>query len=221
MKSRKQFAIIGLGRFGISLITELSRMGYDVLAIDNDGAKVDDILEFATHAVQIDSMDKQALKALGITDFDVVVVAIGQNIQASILTAIILKEMGVKKLIVKAQNELHGAVLEKIGTDVVVYPERDMAIRLARALTSHNVVDQINLSSKYSILEIRTPKAFVDKTLVELDVRRKMKVTVVAIKRGDEIIISPNADQVIRANDILVVAGDNDSLRILDELDQR
>jgi trk system potassium uptake protein TrkA len=221
VKSRKQFAIIGLGRFGISLITELSRMGYDVLAIDNDGAKVDDILEFATHAVQIDSMDKQALKALGITDFDVVVVAIGQNIQASILTAIILKEMGVKKLIVKAQNELHGAVLEKIGTDVVVYPERDMAIRLARALTSHNVVDQINLSSKYSILEIRTPKAFVDKTLVELDVRRKMKVTVVAIKRGDEIIISPNADQVIRANDILVVAGDNDSLRILDELDQR
>ena len=221
MKSRKQFAIIGLGRFGISLITELSRMGYDVLAIDNDGDKVDDILEFATHAVQIDSMDKQALKALGITDFDVVVVAIGQNIQASILTAIILKEMGVKKLIVKAQNELHGTVLEKIGTDVVVYPERDMAIRLARALTSHNVVDQINLSSKYSILEIKTPKAFVDKTLVELDVRRKMKVTVVAIKRGDEIIISPNADQVIKANDILVVAGDNDSLRILDELDQR
>lgn len=219
MKAKKQFAVIGLGRFGTSLIIELSKMGYDVLAIDNDEDKINDIVDIAAHAVQADSMDKQALKNLGIKDFDVVIVAVGQNIQVNILTAITLKEMGVKKVIAKAQNELHGKVLEKIGTDVVIYPERDMATRLARVLTSQNVVDQINLSSEFSILEIKTPQVFVERTLVELDVRRKLKVTVIAIKRGEEIIISPPADQLIKANDILVVAGENKFLTNLDNLD--
>ena len=218
LKSKKQFAVIGLGRFGKSIISELSRMGYDVLAIDNDEENLNDILEIASHAVQADSMDQHALKNLGIKDFDVVIVAIGQNVQVSILTAITLKELGVKKIIAKALNELHGKVLEKIGIDAVIYPERDMAIRLAKNLTSHNVVDQINLSPQFSILEIITPHSFIEKTLVQLDVRKKMQVNVIAIKRGEEIIISPQADQIIKANDILVVVGENTHLQKLDEL---
>lgn len=218
MKNR-QFAVIGIGRFGESLVNELIRLGYEVLAIDVDEEKVNDAAETATHAVQADAMDEDSLKALGIRNFDVVIVAIGNNIQSNILTTIILKELGVKKVVAKAQNALHGKVLEKIGTDYVIYPERDMAIKLARSLISHNFLEQINLSPTHSIIELFAPRFFIAKTLTEIGLRKKMQVTILAIRRGEDIIVAPGPDESIIRGDILVVLGHNDNIEKLSNLD--
>lgn len=138
---KKQFAVIGMGRFGLSVAKALSDMGFDVLAIDTDEHRTQAVSNIVTHAVSADSTDEEALRALGIRNFDVVVVAIGQDIQASILTTLILKDLGLPIIIVKAQNELHGKVLQKIGADKVIYPERDMGLRVAHHLTSPNILD--------------------------------------------------------------------------------
>lgn len=215
----KQFAVIGIGRFGESLIRELTRMGHEVLAIDVDEDRVNDAVDFATHAVQADTMDDQVLKSLGIRNFDAVIVAIGDNMQSNILTTIVLKELGVKKVISKAKNAMHGKVLEKIGADIVIYPERDVAIKLARSLVSQNFVEQINLSPDYSIIEIFTPILFVNKNLTEINLRQKLRVTVLAIRRGDNIIVAPGPDENMQQGDILVALGHNEDLQILSELD--
>jgi len=214
----KQFAVIGLGRFGMSLISELSRMGYDVLAIDNDENTVNSAIEIAAHAVQMDATDEQSLKSIGIRNFDVVVVSIGEHIQASIMTTLILNELGVKKVVAKAQNGMHGKVLEKIGARVI-YPERDMAVKLARSMVSNNILDQIELSPDYSIMELMAPEMFAGKSLVDIGVRKKMGVTVLAIRRGGEIIVAPNAAQVINSGDIIVALGKNEKLQRLIELE--
>ncbi len=215
----KQFAVIGIGRFGESLIKELSRMGYDVLAIDVDEEKVGDAIEIATHAVQADAMDAQTLKALGIRNFDVVIVSIGGNVQANILTTIVLKELGVKRVIAKAQNALHGKVLEKIGADVVIYPERDMAIKLARSLVSHNFLEQISLSQDYGIIELFAPKVFLNKTLSEIGLRKRLRVTILAIRRGEDIIIAPSPEEKIFRGDVLVALGNNEGLEQISNLE--
>lgn len=215
----KQFAVIGIGRFGESLVCELSRLGYEVLAIDVNEDRVNDAVETATHAVQADAMDEDTLKALGIRNFDVVTVAIGNNIQSNILTTIILKELGVKKIVAKAQNALHGKVLEKIGADYVIYPERDMAIKVARSLVSHNFLEQINLSPTYSIIELFAPRIFISRTLTEIGLRKKMQVTILAIRRGDDIIVAPGPNETIIQGDILVVLGHNDNIEEINNLD--
>ncbi|BCJ88091.1 potassium channel family protein [Effusibacillus dendaii] len=213
----KQYAVIGMGRFGTSVASELYEMGYEVLGIDTNEDKIQDAVDFVTHAVTADSTDDNALKALGIRNFDVVVVAIGADIQASILTTLILKELGVKKIVVKAQNELHGKVLTKIGADKVVYPERDMGIRVAHNLISPNILDYIELSPEYSMIEIVANHKMVGKTLQETDIRKKYGCTVMAIKRGEDINISPLANDRIDQGDILVVIGKNDDLQTLEE----
>ncbi|HAG08094.1 MAG TPA: potassium uptake system protein [Desulfotomaculum sp.] len=213
----KQFAVIGLGRFGSSLARALSRMGYEVLAIDTSEENVNDITDEITYAVQMDALEENALKSMGIRNFDAVIVAIGQDIQASILVTVMLKEMGVKKVIAKAQTELHGKVLEKVGADLVVFPERDMGERLAHTLiAADNIMDLINLSPDYSIIELKTPPGFIGKTLQETALRKEYGITVIAIRRGLEVIISPEAKQVIRENDILVAIGRNDKLKRLE-----
>lgn len=218
MKS-KQFAVIGIGRFGSSLVRELTHMGNEVLAIDIDPDRVNEAVEYATHAVQADTMDEATLKALGIRNFDVVVVAIGDNIQANILTTIMLKELGVKKVIAKAQNELHGKVLEKIGTDVVIYPERDMAIKLARSLVSANFLEQISLSPEYGIIELFAPRAFVNRTLADIGLRKKHRVSILAIRRGMNIIVAPNPEEAIKSGDVLVALGINEGLEQLSNIE--
>ncbi|HBQ28406.1 potassium uptake system protein [Peptococcaceae bacterium SCADC1_2_3] len=213
----KQFAVIGLGRFGSSLARALSRMGYEVLAIDTNEENVNDITDEITYAVQMDALEENALKSTGIRNFDTVIVAIGQDIQASILVTVMLKEMGVKKVIAKAQTELHGKVLEKVGADLVVFPERDMGERLAHTLiAADNIMDLINLSPDYSIIELKTPPGFIGKTLQETALRKEYGITVIAIRRGLEVIISPEAKQVIRENDILVTIGRNEKLKRLE-----
>ena len=211
---KKQFAVIGLGQFGVSLIEELTNMGYEVLAIDSDEERVNDVADQATHAVQADAMDEQTLKSLGMSNFDTVIVSIGEDMQSSILTTILLKEIGVEKVVAKAKNYLHGKVPEKIGASVI-FPERDMGRRLANILVSEGILDQIYLSKDHSIMEIKAPGQFVGKNLVEIDVRRRFRVTILAVKRGEEILVSPRAEEIIAEGDILVAIGKNPDLQKL------
>ncbi|GFR39336.1 potassium transporter Trk [Insulibacter thermoxylanivorax] len=210
---KKQFAVIGMGRFGSSVATSLYRLGYEVLAIDKAEDRIEDVLNQVTHAVQADSTDEEALRAIGIRNFDVVVVAIGQDIQASILTSLVLKEMGVGMLVVKAQTELHGKVLTKIGADKVIFPERDMGMRVAHHLISPNILDYIELSEDYSIVEIHVTPRMVGKSLRDLDIRAKYGCNVMAIKTQDQMNIAPRAEDVIQKDDVLVVVGSNEDLR--------
>jgi len=215
--ANKQFAVIGMGRFGTSVARTLYEMGYDVLGIDTDEDRIQDTVDYVTHAVTADSTDENALKSIGMRNFDVVVVAIGNDVKNSILTTLILKELGVKHIVVKAQDELHGKVLEKIGADRVVYPERDMGYRVAHNLISPNILDYIELAPDYSILEIQVPSKFVGRSLEQIDLRREYGCNVMAIKHGGEINISPIATDILHAGDILVVVGKNDDLDDLDE----
>ncbi|WCN38462.1 potassium channel family protein [Aneurinibacillus uraniidurans] len=213
----KSYAVIGLGRFGASVAQALYNMGYDVMVIDEDEERVQDHVGIATHAVQADTTDEQALRDVGIRNFDVVVVAIGADIQASILTTLILKEMGVKMIVAKAQNERHGQVLYKVGADRVVFPERDMGLRVAHNLISPNVLDFVELAADYSIAEVAVSERTAGKTLVDLDVRARFGVNVMAIKSGDHFNIAPSADDVIKEGDILVVIGHNNDLKRFEE----
>ncbi|NSL50707.1 potassium channel family protein [Calidifontibacillus erzurumensis] len=204
---KKEFAVIGLGRFGGSICRTLAQEGMEVLAIDIDEERVNEFSNIVSKAVVADTTDEKVLKDLGIRNFDHVIVAIGDNIQASILTTLILKELGVQKITVKAQNDYHEKVLAKIGADHIVHPERDMGRRIANNMISTNVLDYLELSDEHSIVELIASKKMDGKSLLELDVRAKYGCTVVAIKRQTHIIVSPMAREVIREGDILIVIG--------------
>lgn len=215
----KQFAVIGLGRFGTSVATALYTLGYEVLAIDADEERVQKFSEQVTHVVQADTTDENSLKALGIRNFDVVVVAIGENMQANVFTTLLLKDLGVKYIVAKARNELHGKMLEKIGADRVVYPERDMGLRVAHYLASTNVLEYIELSPNLSIVEITAPKSLVGKNLAEAGLREKYKVNVVAMKRNDHVTAPPHPYEKIDSGDILVIVGESQGIQKLEELE--
>ncbi|MGI6093020.1 MAG: TrkA family potassium uptake protein [Veillonellaceae bacterium] len=219
MKKKKQFAVIGLGRFGSSVAKTLHDMGYEVLAIDDNEERVQDFSDKVTHVVQADTTDENSLKALGIRNFDVVIVAIGQNIQANMLTTLQLQEMGVPYIVAKAQNALHGKMLEKIGADRVIYPERDMGQRVAHNLVSTNVLEFIALSPDISMVEVTAPKILTGKSLAETNLRAKYGINVLAIKRKDEIIVPPEPSEKILTGDILIVVGGNEGVQRLEELE--
>ncbi|MDD2574770.1 MAG: TrkA family potassium uptake protein [Bacillota bacterium] len=212
----KQFAVLGLGRFGSSLARTLYGLGHDVLALDEREDAVQNISESVTHAVQADATDESTLRSLGLRNFDVVIISIGSDIQASILVTLIVKELGVKYVVAKAQSELHAKVLYKIGADRVVLPERDMGLRVAHNLVSSNILDFIELSSDYGIIEIVALDGWKGKTLKELNMRGKYGVNIIAIKRDGEINVSPGAEDRILENDVLVVIGDNDDIARLE-----
>ncbi|MDG0871980.1 TrkA family potassium uptake protein [Paenibacillus thiaminolyticus] len=216
MTAKKQFAIIGMGRFGSSVAQNLSNMNFEVLAIDSSEQKIQEVMNIVTHAVSADSTDEDALRALGIRNFDVVVVAIGQDIQSSILTTLILKDLGVPMIVVKAQNELHGKVLSKIGADKVVFPERDMGARVAHHLISPNILDYIELSEDHSIVEMRASSLMIGMNLKELDIRARFGCNVMAIKNNGKTNISPYAEDRIKDGDILVIVGQNNHLKNLE-----
>jgi trk system potassium uptake protein TrkA len=216
----KQFVVIGCGRFGSSVAKTLYSLGYDVMAVDISEDIVQHLNNSVTHAVQADATDEGALKALGIRNFDVAIVTIGHNIQSSILITLIVKELGVKYVVAKAQNELHGKVLYKIGADRVVFPERDMGVRVAHNLVSSNILDYIELAPDFSIVEVKADKNWNGKTLKDLNVRAKFGINVIGIKRGTDINISPAANDTINEDDILIVIGSNDDLQRLENHDE-
>lgn len=211
----KQFVVIGLGRFGASVAETLAENGFDVLAIDKDPERVQAIADIVTHAVEADATDEEALKTLGVRNFDVAVVSIGDNVSANILCTLILKELNVPYVIVKAPDSLHGKVLTKVGADRVVYPERDMGARIANNLISSNVLDYIEFAPEYGVVEILASEKMIGRTLGELALRSKFNVNVMAIKRGQELFISPGADDKILEEDRLVVMGKNENLEQL------
>ncbi|WP_129595998.1 potassium channel family protein [Anaerophilus nitritogenes] len=209
----KQFVVIGCGRFGASVAKTLYGLGYDVLAIDRNEDVVQGIADSVTHAVQVDATEEGAIKALGIRNFDVAVITIGSNIQSSIMATLLVKELGVKYVVTKAQSELHAKVLYKIGADRIVFPERDMGVRVAHNLVSSNILDYIELAPDYSIVEISSLEEWEGKNLQQLDMRAKYGVNVMAIKHGGQINISPSAVDIVRKDDVLVVIGHNDDIQ--------
>lgn len=213
----KSFAIIGIGRFGESVAKTLAELGNEVMAIDKSPERIQEISEYVTHAVEADIMDETILKELGLKNFDVIIVSIGSDREASIMATLLAKEVGVKKVIAKAQDEIHGKVLKKVGADKVIFPERDMGTRLAHNLTSNNILDYIELSPDFSILEIKALKSWVNKSLKDLQIRNEYGVNVIAIKDGKNINISPIADDIIRENDIIIIIGDAKAIKKVEE----
>ncbi|MFY0741647.1 TrkA family potassium uptake protein [Solibacillus sp. FSL K6-1781] len=208
----KQYAVIGLGRFGTSVARRLHEAGQEVLGIDLVEENVEAAEGYVTDAVIADSTEEKALTSLGITDFDCVIVAIGNDIQSSILTVVLLKNLGIPKIIAKALGKRHGQVLEAIGADWVIYPERDMGERVANQLLSPKLLNYIELSKNYNIEEITIPLRMAGKNLKELDIRAKFNVSIIAIVRNDDIIVSPSPEELLQPEDLLVTIGSRKDL---------
>ena len=212
---KKQVVVIGLGRFGASIARELYQMGHDVLGIDLDERNVQEMLGHVTYAVRADATNETVLKELGVSNFDVGLVAIGSDIQASILTTVILKDLGISFIITRAVNELHGQTMERIGADKVIYPEQEMGRRLAHIGFEPGVQDYMEVAPNYGITRLRPPEQIVKHTLEEAGLARpsdKYGVAVLAIKRGRDCYLVPAKDEVIKPGDILIVAGNSEQL---------
>lgn len=207
MKKNNQYIVFGLGRFGVSLTKALYEYGAEVLCVDIDEEKINEISPYCTHAVCTDATDERNLERLGINNMDVAIVCITSNVEASIFITLMCKQMGVPRVISKASDIRHKLVLEKIGADSVVIPEEAMGERLAAMLAKPNVIEIMTLADSFRMVEIRTPKRWQDKTLIELDLRNTERVNIVVIKRGDEIITSPGGDCKLLADDLIVIAG--------------
>ena len=221
---RKQFGVIGLGRFGSAMAMTLTELGHDVIGVDGDESRVQQLADVITHALQIDATDEKALRAAGIQEVDVAVVSIGENIESSLLVVMQLRELSIETIVAKAVTPLHGRILEKLGVSRVIFPEREMAVRIAHSLVMPNVIDYVELSRDFSIVEVPAPDAFVGRTLKQLELRPKMGLTLIAIKRRSDdsgtVItnIAPAADETIRPGDILALLGSNERLSQLDQL---
>ena len=214
----KSYLVIGLGRFGSQLSRALCRQGCEVLAMDVSAELVSQFSNDVTHAVVGDGQDKEVLRALGAKEFDCGIVAIGDDLAASVLVTMNLKELGVPQVICKAHDETHRRVLEKLGADRVVIPEQEQAERLARSLSSHNVLDYIELSEEYGIIEVPAPNGWSGKSLKELNVRAKLGLNILAIRREGRINVSPGAEFTFEQKDILVVLGDSAALKKVQKL---
>jgi trk system potassium uptake protein len=221
---RKQFGVIGLGRFGSAMAMTLTELGHDVIGVDGDETRVQQLADVITHALQIDATDEKALRAAGIQDVDVAVVSIGENIESSLLVVMQLRDLGIGTIVAKAVTPLHGRILEKLGVSRVIFPEREMAIRIAHSLVLPNVIDYIELSRDFSIVEVPAPASFVGRTLKQLELRPRLGLTLIAIKRHSDdsgavvTNIAPAADETIRPGDILALLGGNEKLNQLDQL---
>jgi len=214
----KSFVVIGLGRFGMQVARKLSQQGCEVLALDISGDLVQQLGEVVTQAVIADARDKEVLRSLGVKDFDCAVVAIGDSLSDSVLATLNLKELGVPQIICKAHDETHRHVLEKLGADRVVIPEQENADRLAMSLASNNVLDYIELSSDYGIIEVPVPASWENKSLIELNVRAKLGVNILSVKRGGSITVSPAADYRMAKGDIMLVLGETAALEAVHKL---
>lgn len=219
---KKQALVIGLGRFGISLTTSLARLGYEVMAVDMEERKVQKVAPEVTRAIQGDATNEALLKELDVARFDIAVVAIGSKIEASVLTTILLEKLGVPYIIARANDELHGSILEKIGADSVVYPEFDMGTRLAHWIHEKNVTEYITVTENYGVSKIMAPDYFVGRKLSVLGFGREEKdVHVVLLKHGSEITLNPKLTETVEEDDVLIVLGNDDSLeKLLDEARQ-
>ena len=218
MKS-KQFLVLGLGRFGASLAKTLCDLGQEVLAVDADEELVNNIAPYVTQAMQLDATDETLLASLGVKNFDAAIVSIGQNTRDSILVCVLLKELGVPYLVAKANDDLHAKVLQRVGADKVVFPERDMGARTAYNLVSTNILDYIELSPDYSLVEISVPPQWVGKNMRELNLRVRYGINVMAIRHvGGDISVAPQGIDALEKDDVLVAIGSNASISKLEDM---
>ena len=214
MKSNS-YLVFGLGRFGSSLARSLCEQGQQVMAVDSSEELVQDIAPFVTEAVQLNATDEAALASLEVSSFDGAVVSIGENVRDSVLICVLLKEMGIPYLIAKANDELHAKVLRKIGVDKVVFPERDMGERVARSIVTPGVLDLMQLSDDFQIVEIRLPEKWAGNTLIGLNVRRRFGISILAVHRNGSYMVSPSADMQLEEGDILLVLGKTEDIEDL------
>jgi trk system potassium uptake protein TrkA len=222
--SRRTFAVIGLGRFGAAMAATLTELGQEVIGIDASEEKVRVLADVIHHAVELDATDERALRAAGVADVDVAVVSIGENIEASLLVVMLVKELGVKTIFAKGVTPLHGRILKKLGVTRVIFPEREMAVRIAHSVVVPNVIDYVELSRDFSIIELPAPADWAGRTLKDLALRTRFGLTLIAIRRpsgtsdGEITHVAPPAEEQIKPGDILALIGSNDRLAQLDRL---
>lgn len=216
---KKEFVVFGLGRFGKSVATTLAESGCEVLVVDENEDKIQEMADIVTYAVKADVCDAEMMESLGISNFDGAVVAIGEDLEASVMVTILAKELGIPYVLAKAQTEIHAKVLKKVGADQVVFPEKETGIRIANNLLMGNFFNAIELSATTSMMEIDLPNAWAGQSLAQLNLRAKYKVNVIGIKEHDVLNINPDADQALNKNDVLVVIGKNETLNKLASLE--
>ena len=216
MRQIKQFVVFGLGRFGQSVATSLAESDYEVMVVDQSEEKVQEMSTIVTQAVQADATDQETLKALGIRNFDVAIVAIGKDIQSSIMTTLLLKELNVPYVVAKASTDSHKRVLEKLGADRIISPEQDMGQRLANNLIAGNIIDYIQLSHDYSIMEIAILPEGSGQSIAELDIRAKYGINIIAIERNKEILVTQGPSYILQEGDFIVIVGNNKSIQELE-----
>jgi trk system potassium uptake protein TrkA len=221
--AKRTFAVIGLGRFGSATATTLAQLGHEVIGIDGNDERVNALADQIAHTVRLDATDERALRAAGIQDVDVAVVSIGENLEASLLVVTLVKELGIPDIVAKAVTPLHGRILEKLGVSRVVFPEREMAIRVAHSLVMPNVLDYIELSGDFSIVEVPAPADFAGRTLRDIGLRARLGLTIIAIRRAGltqaaPTTVSPGPEDVVREGEVQARLGSNDRLAHLDRL---
>lgn len=214
MRARRQVVVVGLGRFGTSLATSLTESGYDVLALDATERKVQEASAHITHAVHADATDESVLTELGVKGFDIAIVAIGSDIQSSVLATVLLKKLGIPYVVARANNMLHGEILRRIGADRVVFPEHEMGNRIAHELLLGNVSDYFPVMPRFGIISFEAPESLEGRTLSDLGVgpRGRENVGVLIIRRGNEVIITPNLGELVRRGDVLILSGTDERL---------
>ena len=212
---KKEFVVFGLGRFGWSVATTLAESGCEVLVVDESEEKIREISEIVTHAVRARITDAEVLRSLGISNFDGAVIAMAEDLESSVLTTILVKELGVSYILAKAQSEIHAKILRKIGADMIVFPEKETGIRIANNLIMGNFFDAVELSSTFSMIELALPDEWHGKTLQTLDLRNHYQINVIGLKRNGEVNITPNATLPLHKDDMLFIIGKNETLNKL------
>lgn len=209
---RKQFAVFGLGSFGMSVAITLQQLGCDVIAVDHKEERIKDIADHVSYAMRADIGDPDVIRSLEPRNLDGIIIAASDNMEASIMATLSAKEINIPYVLCKARDGMHAQVLKKIGADAIVFPEEEMGKKVAKSLVSVNLTDWIALSPDYSILETAIPKSWAGKTLKELDVRKKYNVNVAGLKEGEKVEINPDPDMPLREGMILVLIGEDKSL---------
>ena len=208
-----QVAVFGLGRFGMALATEVERKGYGVLAVDIDPEKVNQIEGLVSSAIRLHTINEQELRDSGVTQCDVAVIGFAKNIESNILLTQMLKDLGVGFIIARAESAVHARVLQKIGADDIFFPEQDMAVRIANRITGTSFLDFIEISDEYAIYEFPAPNYMVGKKILDLDLRKEKQTTIIAIRRGDEVLIPPDPMQILDSEDLLIAIGPRKTLQ--------
>lgn len=213
-----RYAVIGLGKFGATVVRTLNQRGHEVIAIDQDRERVQDVRDASAQAIEADCTDQDTLRALGIQDVDAAVVSLGERMDASVLVTLYLRDLGLKEIVVKAISEDHGKVLHLIGATEIVHPERDTARRVARGLGLRSIVEYLPLAADSSLVEVRLPESFVGRTVAELEIRKRFQVLVVAIKRGDTLLMATGGEERLQPGDVLVLVGHDTDLDAIGRL---